>query len=136
MRIVLDTNVLVSALLTPHGPPGQILQLALAGKVVLCHDGRIMSEYRDVLRRPKFPFDPENVDELLSYLESVGESVSPEPLRQHLPDRDDESFLEVAVAAAAGYLVTGNVRHFPARLRAGVTVVSPAEFLQALSGAV
>jgi uncharacterized protein len=74
VRIVLHTNVLVSALLTPHGPPGQILQLAVAGKVVLRHDGRIMSEYRDVLRRPKFSFDPKNVDELLSYLESVGES--------------------------------------------------------------
>ncbi len=71
MRIVLDTNVLVSALLSPHGPPAQILQLILAGKLVPCLDLRILDEYRQVSRRPKFAFDARLTNELLDFLESV-----------------------------------------------------------------
>ena len=57
MRIVLDTNVLVSALLSPHGAPAAVLQLVVTGRVVLCFDARVLSEYREVLRREKFDFD-------------------------------------------------------------------------------
>ena len=56
MRIVLDTNVLVSGFLSPHGPPGAILRSILAASITLCLDERILTEYRDVLTRGRFAF--------------------------------------------------------------------------------
>jgi uncharacterized protein len=131
MRIVLDTNVLVSGLLNPYGPPGQIVRMVAADEILLCFDARILAEYRDVLLRSKFDFRVEHVDALLEQIRTAGVSAASQPLACRLPDRDDEPFLEVAVASVADYLVTGNMRHYPARLRFGITVVSPAEFVEA-----
>jgi putative PIN family toxin of toxin-antitoxin system len=132
MRIALDTNVLVAALLSPFGTPAQVLALLLAGRAQLCYDARIMNEYREVLRRPKFAFDVEAVGDLLDYLEDTGTLAAGTPWPAVLPDADDAMFLEVAKAAAAACLVTGNLRHFPARARRGVTVVTPARFIAGL----
>jgi len=129
MRVVVDTNVLVSGLLSPFGPPGTIVALVAAGRLRLCYDGRILAEYADVLRRPGFAFAQEDVDALLPQLEAVGELTSPMPLPIPLPDPDDEPFLEVAVAALADRLLTGNIQHFPARSRQNVQVVTPREFV-------
>ena len=129
MRIVLDTNVLVAALLSPNGPPAAVLQLILSGAVVVCFDNRIMSEYREVLRRDKFGFERTLTDELLEFLEKEGEPVSPAPLPLSLPDAADEMFLEVSAAGVADYVITGNLKHFPVRMRRGLVVVSPREFL-------
>jgi uncharacterized protein len=131
VRIVLDTNVLVSGLLNPFGPPGRIVQMAAAGELSLCYDARILCEYRGVLSRPAFGFRLDHVDSLLEQFRAVGELVATVPLAHHLPDQDDEPFLEVAVAATAEYLVTGNIRHYPAAARCGVRVVSPAAFVEA-----
>ena len=130
MTVVLDTNVLVSGLLNPYGPPGQIVAMAASGKLSLCFDARILGEYRAVLLRPKFGFRPNHVEVLLEQIQAVGESVAASPLPHPLPDRDDEAFLEVAIVAAAEYLVTGNLRHYPRRSRGAVQVVSPAEYLK------
>ena len=130
MKIVLDTNVLVSGLLNPYGAPGQIARMAAMGEISLCFDARILGEYSDVLLRPRFGFRAEHVDALLEQIRVAGVSPATHALTSQLPDRDDEAFLEVAVAAAAEYLVTGNTRHFPVRLRCGMEVVSPAEFVE------
>ena len=130
MRIVLDTNVLVSGLLNPFGPPARILQLLAAGELSLCYDARIFCEYRGVLSRPAFGFRRDRIDGLLEQLRAVGEPVAAIPLGHRLPDRDDEPFLEVALAAGAEYLVTGNLRHYPPRARGALRVVSPASFLE------
>lgn len=129
MKIVLDTNVLVSALLTPHGPPGRILDGVLAGEVGLVVDDRIMDEYRLVLARPKFSFSEPDIADLLHFLESEADHVAAVPLKQPLPDADDSCFVEVAVAGAADCLVTGNIRHFPEELVDGVRVLTPTQFL-------
>jgi uncharacterized protein len=129
LRIVLDTNVLVSGLLSPFGPPGEIVRLVSSGLMSLCLDARIVAEYHDVLARPRFRFDGDAVADLLAYLESSGEMVASAPLPARLPDPDDEAFLEVALAGAADCLVTGNLSHFPPAARAGVTVVSPAQLI-------
>jgi len=76
LRIVLDTNVLASALSSPNGAPAAVLQPILPGWVVPCFDARIPSEYREVLRRAKFDFDARLVDDLLDFLESEGELVA------------------------------------------------------------
>jgi putative PIN family toxin of toxin-antitoxin system len=131
VRIVLDTNVLVAALLSPNGVPAAVLQLILSGAAVVCFDARIMSEYREVLRREKFGFDRKMTDELLEFLETEGELVAPVPLGLALPDPADAMFLEVGAAGGANYVVTGNLKHFPARVRRGLVVVSPRQFLDA-----
>jgi putative PIN family toxin of toxin-antitoxin system len=133
MRIVLDTNVLVSALLSPHRPPGQVLQMLLAGRIGLCYDARILDEYHKVVARPKFPFSRDQVSVVLESLESAGELVAPAPLNLKLPDPDDAVFLEVAVAASADHLVTGNLKHFPSKQRHGVSVIAPAVFVRLLA---
>ena len=135
MRIVLDTNVLVSGLWSPFGPPGKIVGLVAAGALPLLLEERILVEYREVLARRRLAFDPERVESLLAQVEAIGEFIVAQPLPERLPDPDDEPFLAVAVAAHADFLVTGNLRHFPARYRHGAAVVSPREFLDALRGA-
>lgn len=129
MRIVLDTNVLVSGIITPSGPCGEINHAVVAGKVSLCADARTIGEYKDVLRRPRLHLAAIPTDALLAYIDRTAEYFLGASLPSPLPDRRAEPFLEVALAAHADYLVTGNIRHFPAPLRCGVRVVSPREFL-------
>jgi putative PIN family toxin of toxin-antitoxin system len=129
LRIVLDTNVLVSSLLSPFGPPGEIVRMVSSGAVVLCVDARLLAEYDDVLARPKFGFDPDSVAALMDYIDFRSQVAVSTPLELRLPDPDDEPFLEVASACGADCLVTGNLVHFPPDMRAGVTVLSPAEFV-------
>lgn len=130
MRVVLDTNVLVSGLLAPFGPPGVIVRMAVSGALILCVDARVLSEYHDVLRRPRFDFDEDAVAALMDYIEATADKAAAVPLAKRLPDTDDEAFLEVAIACPASHLVTGKLEHFPERLRAGVSVVSPREFVE------
>ena len=128
MIIVLDTNVLVSALLSPFGTPARLLDLLLAGEMRLAYDDRILSEYQQVLARPRFGFDPYAIADLLTYLTTEGLPVTTRPWPIPLPDPDDLPFLEVAQAADA-VLITGNRRHFPANACGDVQVVTPTEFL-------
>ena len=130
MRIVLDTNVLVSGLLFPFGPPGDIVRLITTGTVRVCYDARILGEYRQVLSRPAFSFSQIQVESLLAQLEADGDLVTAPPLSEDLPDPDDEVFLAVDLASQARCLVTGNLRHYPASRRQGVRVVSPRNFLE------
>lgn len=133
MRVVLDTNVLVSGLLNPHGSPGRIVDALLASQVRPLFDDRILREYREVLSRPKFGFDIEDVEYFLDYLETEGEPVVAIPLDLSLPDPDDIPFLEVASAGRADALVTGNEAHFrPSRGSHKVKVITPPEFLAEL----
>jgi putative PIN family toxin of toxin-antitoxin system len=130
MKIVLDTNVLVAGLLSPFGPCGDIVRMASSGNLILCIDARVLSEYREVLWRPKFRFDRDKVAAVLDYIERNGWIVSSSPLSASLPDHDDEPFLEIAVSGGADCLITGNVAHFPSELRQGVKALTPADFLK------
>lgn len=129
MNIVLDTNVLVAGLLTPFGPCGEIVRMVSSGELTLSLDARILTEYQEVLDRPKFKFDKDKVAALLDHIEHRGVTVASSPLPQPLPDIDDEPFLEVAIAARAICIVTGNQVHFPTELCQGVIVLSPSDFL-------
>ena len=80
MRVVVDTNVLVSAFMNPHGAPRRILDLLLARAFVVLHNDRILEEYREVLVRPRFAFDPGHVGLLLDFVEHAGEYVAAEAL--------------------------------------------------------
>lgn len=129
MKIVLDTNVLVSALFHPLGAPARVLDLVLARQVALALDHRIFTEYQDVLHRPEFGFPGARVGEVLDFLWRAAERVQAPDLRIDVPDPADVMFIEVAVAAGADALVTGNTKHFPPRQRHEVNVLSPRAFL-------
>ena len=129
MNIVLDTNVLVSGLLSPFGPCGEIVRMVSSAELTLSFDARILTEYKEVLIRPKFKLDQDKIDAIIDHIEHRGRVVASSPLRQSLPDSDDEPFLEVAFAANAVCIVTGNHIHFPPDLCQGVTIFSPSDFL-------
>lgn len=127
--VVLDTNVLVSALIRPFGPPGRIWSLVLAGEIVPVYDDRILAEWSEVLSRSKFGFPPGEVGAVLFFTQSDGLRVSPSVVTAGLPDPDDDAFLEVASASGAAH-ITGNIRHYPPERRQGVPVLEPREFLE------
>ena len=129
MRIVMDTNVLVSGMLTPFGVCGEIIRMLTSTYITLCVDSRILFEYEDVLRRPHFQIEHNMIDVVLDHIENTSEAHSTMPLSGSLPDTDDNQFLEVAISASVDCLVTGNLKHFPPRSRCGVAVLSPREFL-------
>lgn len=126
--MVLDTNVLVSALINSFGAPGRVLDLALAGELTVTYDDRIMTEWRDVLHREKFGFAQRDVEALLQLFEGEGFAVNAPPLGVDLPDMDDVPFLEVAHSAGA-VLITGNLKHYPPEMLRGVEVMEPTAFL-------
>ncbi len=130
MNIVLDTNVLVSGLLTPFGPSGEIIRMIPGGKLVLLLDARILLEYEEVLDRRKFKFNKDHINTLLDFIKQNGKLVSPLPLKAPLPDTDDEPFLEVSITGKAKCLVTGNKVHYPAATRQGTKIFSPSKFLE------
>ena len=130
MIAVLDTNVLVSGLINPAGPPGRIIDWLRAGTLEPAVDDRILAEYATVLRRDYFSryFTEAEREDVLRYFHAGAHTFEVHLLATGLPDPDDACFLEVAIESAAP-LVTGNLRHFPAKLRQGATVFSPAEFI-------
>lgn len=130
MRVVIDTNVIVSALLNPYGIPAEILRLVLSGGIVPVYDSRIINEYREVLSRPKFKFNMMNIDIIIKEIEVTGSLVLPATLKFSLPDPDDNIFLEAAIAAEAVCMITGNKTHFPGRLCSAIRVCSPSEFVR------
>jgi len=133
MLIVLDTNVLVSGLLKPFSAAGTILRLVAEGRIRVLYDARILAEYREVLRRPKFGFNPESVEVLLAQIEADGVLITAEPVdTKALPDPTDAPFLEIALAAGVP-LVTGNKRHFPSSAIREIVVVSPGELVEKVS---
>ncbi len=126
MNIVLDTNVLVSALLSPHGPPAAILNLVVIGRIGLDYDNRTLHEYLEVLHREKFGFHAESVDAIISFFAAEGKFVTAEPAGVVFVDDGDRKFYEVMVSGGADYLVTGNRKHFPKDRR----IINPADFLK------
>jgi uncharacterized protein len=129
VRIVLDTNVLVSALLNPHGAPGAVLQLIYAGEIVVLFDDRVLSEYRDVLGRPKLRISQREAEFTVDFIAGEGVRVNAPPLDLDLVDPDDLPFIEIAKASHAEALVTGNTRHFLGTSLTEIPIVAPAEFL-------
>lgn len=128
IRVVLDTNIVVSALLQPLGPPAQVFVLAIGGAIQLCISGEIYAEYEEVLSRPRFQRPEEVVAGTLQAIRDKSLWVRPTEAIRICSDPDDDIFLECAQAARADYLVTGNLKHFPASW-GGTRIVSPRDLL-------
>ncbi len=122
---VLDTNVVVSGLLSPSGPPGRLVDVLLGRRLRLALDDRIEIEYREVLARPRLGIEPVRREAFLAILQFQSHVTGMPWPHRHPPDEDDVAFLEVALQTAARTIVTGNLRHFPAGCRGPVIVMSP-----------
>lgn len=125
MLVVIDTNILVSALWSKNGAPAQILSLVINGRLIPCYDHRIINEYRAVLKRPKFKFSESEISFLLDWITDNGYSVVAEPIDTEFIDELDKKFYEVANFCGAK-LITGNIKHFPR----DEAVISVSEFLE------
>ena len=114
IRVVLDTNVIVSAFLTPAGKPASVLQSVLRHDLDICFDTAILAEYEEVLSRPKFAGSVHrpSIERFIELLSGIGIKITCIPSHFHLPDEKDRKFYDAAVAAGA-FLITGNKRHFP-----------------------
>ena len=124
---VIDTNVLVSALLTQKGDTAtvKIIEKVLLGEITPIYSSEIIKEYRTVLSRKKFGFSPELIDNFIKYIEKQGiiqETISSGTI---LTDMDDLPFYELALQNKETYLITGNIKHFPNQS----FIVTPREFL-------
>ncbi len=124
---VIDTNVLVSALLTGNelSPTKRVLRLLTSRNVTPLINDMIIAEYKDVLHRSKFPFKPEDVDTLISFISGIGIDTKRTPFPESMPDESDRVFFEITLSVEDSFLVTGNLKHYPKKPQ----VVTPAEFL-------
>jgi putative PIN family toxin of toxin-antitoxin system len=113
LKVILDTNIIVSALLSPHGLSAKILSLVLNGKLTIVYDNIIFAEYADVLNRNKFKLDKELVNLVIDFIAKEGEYVIAEFQNIKFTDEDDKAFYEVYKSGYVDYLITGNKKHFP-----------------------
>jgi uncharacterized protein len=132
IRVVLDTNIIVSALLQPLGPPAQVFLLAIEGSAQLCISGRVYAEYEEVTRRPRLRLDDDTITRALHAIREKSLWVRPTEAIQACADPDDDIFLECAQAARADFIVTGNIKDFPTSWR-GIRIITARRFLEVLS---
>lgn len=129
---VLDTNVLVSGLLSAKGPPGRLIDAILARKLAIAFDDRILCEYREVLARPRFSFQASDVAAFWEILLFQRHLVAMPMEGLKASDDSDTKFLEVAAATESKVVVTGNEKHYPEKTRGEVRILSPREAFELL----
>ena len=131
-RAVVDTNILVSALLTPGGPPGAVAQAIRHGRLQPMVCAEIIEEYVDVLHRPRLALPPHDVDELIALLGAQAQwvRITPYLTELKLPDPGDWPFIATALAGECP-VITGNATHFPARV--GVEVMTAREWVERIA---
>ena len=131
IHAVIDTNVIVSALLTHsvESPTVKLIDAMLRDRITPLYNNDIINEYRDVLGRAKFGFTSKIVDHYINAIQNKGISAERVPSGESFPDSDDAVFYEVALSKEDAYLVTGNIKHFPKK----PIVVTPAEMLEILN---
>ena len=132
LRVILDTNIIVSAVLTRDGLESGILRLALNREIELYLSWPILNEYMEVLARPKFGLGAIIQQQIIEGIKSAGTLVVPQGSLMICSDPADNIFLECAETARANYLVTGNKRHFPVAWKS-CRIVSSRDFLASIS---
>jgi putative PIN family toxin of toxin-antitoxin system len=128
---VIDTNVIVSALITHNSMAATVavVEHLLSGDITPVYNKEILSEYDEVLHRPKFKLSHNDIRALLEYIETIGIQASRLKYDGEMPDEKDRPFNEVSLSKDDSYLVTGNLKHFPSTPK----VVSPSEMIAILS---
>jgi putative PIN family toxin of toxin-antitoxin system len=130
---VLDTNVIVSGFIKPHGPSARLLDEFFGRRLRLAYDTRIVSEYGEVLARPEFGIEHSDYIGLLIFLRATGEFLAPPALTLDLPDPDDQPLIEVGLASAEKTVVTRNMAHFQPATKLGLRLLLPGEAVRALN---
>ncbi len=131
MYVVLDTNILVSACWKADGLESQVVALAGSGAIRICVTAEVLAEYRDVLMRPKLSVVRDRATEMLATIERVANRTETSTLITASIDEDDNRFLECAEASHAEYLITGNLRHYPA-IWGATRIVNARTFLESV----
>src|SRR5690606_4650648 len=131
-RIILDTNIVVSALISKDGISAKIIKdLILEEKVTLCTSGNIMDEYFNVLRRDKFARYKDfriHSNILMGIIETISLHIDPIENIKILKDLDDNKFLELAAELDVDYIITGNTKDYTTRHFRNTKIVTPAEY--------
>ena len=124
---VIDTNVLVSALITHNSEAAtaKVVSLMVEGDFIPLYDGKIIEEYQEVLHRTKFNLLPGVADSLISFILEHGIESSRTAFMESMPDEDDRVFYEVALSHEESFLVTGNLKHYPQTPK----IITPADFV-------
>lgn len=130
LKLVLDTNVLVSALLSPDGLERSCLTLALTKPAIWFISSDILAEYQDVLNRPKFKIKPEDIQKITALIKTRAVLLTPVSRIDVCSDSQDNKFLECAQEGRADYLITGNKRHFP-KFWKNTKVINARELIEA-----
>jgi putative PIN family toxin of toxin-antitoxin system len=132
--VVIDTNVLISAMLKSSGPPALVFELVAFRAIEMFVSEAILAEYREVPGRPKSSdLDVKNVSRLLALIEAEGTLVTPTKKLAISAHDSDNRFYECADAAGASYLVTGNRRYFPTPYKS-TTIITSRQLLDLVTG--
>ena len=126
--VVIDTNVLISAMLKWNSVPGNVMELAFDGPIVPVLNEQIMEEYQEVLSRPKFHLTEAIISDVLENIQRRGIFINADSIDIELPDPKDRVFYEVVMEKRKmkdAYLVTGNIKHFPIK----PFIVTPREMM-------
>ncbi|WKZ38367.1 MAG: putative toxin-antitoxin system toxin component, PIN family [Anaerolineales bacterium] len=130
ITVVLDTNVLISSLLSRKSSPAKILDLILENQILVAYDDRILGEYEEVLSRSELHIPPPRMLAVIDHIELNGKHIEPATLPTYgYTDPDDIMFAEVFITSSADALVTGNLRHYKPLLEQEALVLTPAQFL-------
>jgi len=127
LQVVLDTNIVISAFISPDGKPSYIMKMILTGKAKLCYNSIILDEYERVALRPKFSekIDSNNIRRFIDIIRSIGISFNPRQSNIKMPDESDRIFYDTAKESNS-ILISGNLKHFPKE----PFIMSPADFLK------
>lgn len=127
---VIDTNVLVSALISkqPQSATVKVVASMFHGQIMPVYNDEILAEYTEVLHRPKFHLSDDGINSMLDYISHYGIHTDRIPYSGDMPDEKDRPFYEVSLSIDNSFLVTGNLKHFPATPK----VISPAEMVTIL----
>ncbi|MDR2965178.1 MAG: putative toxin-antitoxin system toxin component, PIN family [Treponema sp.] len=129
MKIVIDTNVIVSALLNSSSTPGEIFLKVFNKKLFISYDNRILVEYIDVLNRDKFKINKDLVKIIIEFIKKEWVFILAESVKIDFSDKSDKKFYEVYKSTGTQYFITGNIKHFPKEKE----IVTPKEFLNKFS---
>ncbi|MFZ5450200.1 MAG: putative toxin-antitoxin system toxin component, PIN family [Thermodesulfobacteriota bacterium] len=137
-RVILDTNVIVSAFLKSESNPALILSLFIEGYLSVCLCEDIWTEYREVLKRQRFrKLDHESIEKILSIIREKAIWAVPRVNVNILKsDPADNKFLSCALEYQADYLITGNTKHFPFKKFHGTRIINPKDFIELIGEAI
>jgi putative PIN family toxin of toxin-antitoxin system len=132
IRVVIDTNVVVSAALVDEGIPASILDLAANKLILMIVSANILAEYEEVLHRPRLKLSPARAGRMIAVIRKTSKLVQPSRTLAISRDESDNRFYECAEAGAADYLITGNTQHFPVHHK-NTKIVTPREFIELIA---